>query len=151
MHWTWFIAFFLGLSVFPCVTIPNYRPPTKLRESNVFTGVCHFMWGWVCSREGWYVRYGYSPSIHGTWTTTDTENNGRYASYWNSFLWLCTGPRQGGETTILSVTTVLDSMYILHCVHEKVNLGQFTIKFDPSNLRVRKLQSYKPTNYKMAV
>ena len=57
--------------------------PTKLREGNVFTGVCHSVqrvWG-----EGLVPPPIHGPGIQGDYWDT-TLASGRYASYWNAFL-----------------------------------------------------------------
>ena len=90
-----------------------YGPPTKLRESNVFTGVCHsvrgqgvgmpdprsllgvYRRGGVGIPQGW-DRYNQGVAVPGdgyTWytspsvlTSSDIHRSGRYASCWNAFL-----------------------------------------------------------------
>ena len=60
--------------------------PTKLREGNVFTGVCLFKGvgthpqGWICPGGG----YSPPPQYMGYYGIRSTS--GRYASYWNAFL-----------------------------------------------------------------
>ena len=54
-----------------------YRPSTKLRECNVFTGVCHSV------RQGQGVP---SQNAPGTAPPPDPQKSGWYASYWNAFL-----------------------------------------------------------------
>ena len=83
-----------------------FRPQTKLRQGNVFTGVCLFTGGgisgpwyqvpsggwvsrrWVCPGDG-YVQGGWAcpggwvltPRIHGIWVYYSIQStNGRYAS-----------------------------------------------------------------------
>ena len=53
-------------------TLHYYLPQTKLREGNVFTGVCP-QGGWtLTATRGGYVGGRYSPPtrIHGTWDST---------------------------------------------------------------------------------
>ena len=68
-----------------------YRPQAKLREGNVFTGVCDSVHGGgagACFRGGVPgPRGGYGPGGGGPGgDPPDGYCYGRYASYWNAFL-----------------------------------------------------------------
>ena len=76
----------------------SYRPPTKLREGNAFTGVClstggvGYPWYQVLSggsiqgdRSSAGIRaVGHPGGVYPT--PPPPEWNARYASYWNAFL-----------------------------------------------------------------
>ena len=68
------------LTVFFVRTDPHYRPPAKLREDNVFTGVCLFMKrGRVSLVPGPYQGVGYLwshvPSGRGGTSAVGTHPN----------------------------------------------------------------------------
>ena len=60
----------------------NYRPPTKLREGNVFTGVCHSAHG---GGNGELYPRDHASSL-GLYPPPTNHKSRRYASYWNAFL-----------------------------------------------------------------
>ena len=69
-----------------------YRPPMKLRQGNIFTSVCHVGGGWVSQVPCPFRGSGYVQDVGGCVrgdhprTYWIRSANGRYASYWNDFL-----------------------------------------------------------------
>ena len=59
------------------ILMPALLPPVKLREGNVFTGVCLFT-----------GEYPFPLPYIGFYEIRSTS--GRYASYWNAFLFMIT-------------------------------------------------------------
>ena len=75
------IGFIVNTWYVICLRVNHYRPQTKLRQGNIFVSVCQEF----CHREA-RAWWGGGHAWQGVCGRRDGHCCGRYASYWNAFL-----------------------------------------------------------------